>query len=313
LNSQTFQPALIAARLSLLGGILVLLLKWWAYQLTGSVALYSDALESIVNVVAALAAFVAIWISQQPPDFYHPYGHTKAEYFSAIFEGLLILLAAIAIIFAAWERLFVSKVLEFSPTGLLVSLVASALNAGLASYLIYMSRTARSPALKADGLHILSDVITSIGVLTGVALAWLTHWWILDPLLAIVVALNILWMGVQLLWESSQGLMDMGMTSTELTRLHDIICVQMGNALQVHDIKTRRAGRVTFIQLHLVVSSTMTVEEAHHICDRIENSLKEAIKDADVTIHLEPESEAHDDGLVPHSQDKSDYSKSDYS
>lgn len=308
MNARTFQSALIAARLSLLVGILVLLLKWWAYQLTGSVALYSDALESVVNVVAALAAFIALWISQQPPDFNHPYGHTKAEYFSAIFEGLLILLAAIAIIYEAWEHLFAYKALEFSSSGFSIALVASALNAGLAGYLIYMSKEAHSPALKADGLHVLSDVITSIGVLIGVTLAWLTHWWILDPLLAIMVALNILWMGVQLLRESSQGLMDTGMTPTELTLIHDIIRTQMGNALQVHDIKTRRAGRVTFIQLHLVVSSTMTVEDAHHICDRIEDSLKETIEGADVTIHLEPESEAHNEGLILH-RNKSDYSK----
>lgn len=284
--------------MSLLGGILVLLLKWWAYQLTGSVALYSDALESVVNVAAALAAFVALWISQQPPDFQHPYGHTKAEYFSAIFEGMLILLAALAIIYEAWDRLFVSKALEFSLMGFIVSLLASALNAGLAAYLIYMSKQAHSPALKADGLHVLSDVITSIGVLIGVGLAWLTHFWLLDPLLAIVVALNILWMGIQLLRESSQGLMDVGMTSLELSLLHDTIRAQMGNALQVHDVKTRRAGRITFIQLHLVVPSTMTVAEAHNICDCIEGALDEAIKGADVTIHLEPESEARDEGLL---------------
>lgn len=291
-------PVLIAARLSLLGGILVLLLKWWAYMLTGSIALYSDALESFINIAAALATFIALKISQQPPDSCHPYGHTKAEYFSAIFEGMLIMLASVAILHEVWVRMVSMSSVEFSWVGILVSIVASSLNAGLAGYLIYVSKKIRSPALRADGLHLLTDVITSIGVLIGVGLAWLTQWWILDPLLAMLVALNIIWMGIKLLRESFEGLMDTGMNSTELIPIHDTIIAQMGNALQVHDIRTRRAGSVTFIQLHLVVPSLMTVKEAHDICDRIEDALTQLVAGAEVTIHLEPESEARYEGFT---------------
>jgi len=290
--------ALAVARLSLLVGILVFVLKWLAYQLTGSVALYSDALESIVNIAAATAAFFALWIAQQPADSNHPYGHTKVEYFSAIVEGALIIVAAFAIIHESWGRLFAPLAMTALGTGMSVSFLASLLNAGLAGYLLHASKKFQSPALKADGWHILSDVLTSIGVLIGVGLAWLTGEWVLDPLVALLVAMNIIWMGWQLLRESIGGLMDEGMRTEELTPLHRVITAQMGAALQVHDIKTRRAGRITFIQLHLVVPSLMTVKDAHDICNQIEMALSEMIIGAEVTIHLEPETEVQHRGSV---------------
>lgn len=293
-----FMNALAVARLSLWVGILVFALKWLAYWLTGSVALYSDALESIVNIAAATTAFFALWISQQPADSNHPYGHTKVEYFSAIVEGTLIIVAAVAIIHEAWGRLWAPVAIMALGVGLSVSLLASLLNASLAAYLLYASRRFQSPALKADGMHILSDVITSVGVLIGVSLAWWSGAWILDPLLALVVAMNIIWMGWKLLRESIGGLMDEGMNAKELTSLHQVITAEMGVALQVHDIKTRRAGRITFIQLHLVVPSAMTVKDAHDICDQIEIALSQAVNGAEVTIHLEPETEAQHRGSV---------------
>jgi len=290
--------ALSAARLSLLTGILVLGLKWLAYAWTGSIALYSDALESFINVAAALGALIAIQISQQPADDNHPYGHAKAEYFSAVFEGVLIVLAAIAIIHEAWQRVFAPIALTAIGAGAFMSLLATAINAGLAGYLIRLSQKNYSVALKADGLHILSDVVTSIGVLIGVGLAWLTGKWMLDPLLAIVVAGSILWQGSKLVRESVGGLMDEGLTAEKLAELHQIIAIQMQGAIQVHAIKTRHAGVLTFVEFHLVVPANMTVKEAHDICDRIEIALTKEVPTAKITIHIEPESEKEQGGFI---------------
>jgi cation diffusion facilitator family transporter len=290
--------ALNAARLSVIFGILVLALKWLAYLLTGSVALYSDALESFINVAAALGAFIALWVSHQPADDNHPYGHAKAEYFSAVFEGVLIVLAALTIIHEAWGRLWTPVALTSLGSGILISLLASGINAALAGYLWHVSQKVNSVALKADSLHIFSDVVTSLGVLIGVGLAWWTGWWILDPLLAILVALNILWMGGQLVRESVGGLMDEGLAPDKLAPLHEVIGVQMDGALQVHALKTRRAGVLTFIEFHLVVPANMTVKEAHEICDRLEVALCQKVPDAKVMIHVEPESESEQRGVI---------------
>lgn len=290
--------ALSAAGLSLIVGILVLALKWLAYLWTGSVALYSDALESFINVAAALGAFIALWVSHQPPDENHPYGHTKAEYFSAVFEGVLIVLAALAIIHEAWGRLLMPIAINSILSGLLISLLASIINAALAGYLFYISKQVNSIALKADSFHIFTDVITSVGVLIGIGLAWLTEWWLLDPLLAILVAFNILWMGGQLVRESVGGLMDKGLTPDQLAPLQEIISVQMAGALQVHGLKTRRAGTLTFIEFHLVVPANMTVKEAHDICDQLETALCQIEPAAKITIHVEPESETEQGGFI---------------
>ncbi len=297
---------LASARLSLIIGLFVLALKWVAYLLTGSIALYSDALESIVNIAAAFAAFVALWIAQQPIDQNHPFGHTKAEYFSAGFEAMLIVIAAITIIYEASQRLWVliyvsnniSVNLEGLKWGLSVSLFASCINAILASYLLHVAKKTQSPAIRADGLHILSDVVTSAGVLFGVGIAWLTDWWILDPLLALIVALNILWIGAKLLRESIGGLMDEGMNQNELVPVQEAIAHNLQGALQVHSLKTRRAGVVTFIEFHLVVPATMTVKNAHDICDCLEKALQKILKEVRVNIHVEPESEAEQHDFI---------------
>lgn len=290
--------ALNTALLSLFVGVIVLSLKWLAYWWTGSVALYSDALESFINVAAALIAFIAIWVSSQPADDNHPYGHTKAEYISAVIEGVLVVLAALAIIREAWERLLAPVALTSVGSGMLISLFASGCNAALASYLLYISKKTNSIALKADGLHVLSDVITSVGVLIGIGLAWLTHWWMLDPLLAILVAINILWMGWQLVRESVGGLMDEGLTPEKRAPLYEIIRSQMETALQVHAIKTRCAGHLTFIEFHLVVPDDMTVKVAHNICDRLEEALCQHISEAKVMIHVEPENKTEHGGVI---------------
>jgi len=281
-----------AALVSLLVGLLVFALKGLAYLLTGSVALLSDALESIVNVVAALAAYLALRVSAKPPDENHPFGHTKAEYFSAVFEGVLVVLAALSILREALPRLVRPLPLEGVGPGLLVSALAGGVNLALALYLIREGRRHRSPALVADGRHVLSDVLTSLGVLAGVGLATWTGLWVLDPLLALLVAVNILFMGFRLVRHSVGGLMDEGLPEEEKGRLEAALSQLPPGALEVHDVKTRRAGPRSFVELHLVVPGRMPVEEAHRLCDELEARLKEALPGVEVTIHVEPEKEA---------------------
>lgn len=286
-----------AARLSLVVALLVLGLKAFAYLLTGSVALLSDALESLVNVAAALLALLAIRFAQRPPDETHPFGHSKAEYFSAVLEGVLVVLAAFLIAKESIPRLLHPRPLGDLGPGLLVSLLASLINGLLAWHLLRQGRRLRSPALTADGYHVLSDVLTSVGVLVGVGLAWLTGFWVLDPLLALVVAGNILLMGLRLVRQSVGGLMDEGLSGAEVEGIRKAIArVLQGRALEVHDLKTRRAGPRAFLEFHLVVPGSMSVEEAHRLCDELERALEGEFPGLSVTIHVEPESERQSQG-----------------
>jgi len=286
-----------AAKLSFLVALAVLGLKALAYLLTGSVALLSDALESTVNVAAALMALFTIRFAQRPPDETHPFGHTKAEYFSAVLEGVLVVVAALLIAQEALPRLLNPKALQGLGPGLLVSLFASSLNGLLALHLIRQGQALRSPALTADGYHVLSDVLTSVGVLVGVGLAWLTGFWVLDPLLALVVAGNILLMGLRLVRQSVGGLMDEGLSGAEVEGIRKAIArVLQGRALEVHDLKTRRAGPRAFLEFHLVVPGSMSVEEAHRLCDELERALEGEFPGLSVTIHVEPESERQSQG-----------------
>ncbi|RTG93934.1 cation-efflux pump [Thermus scotoductus] len=281
-----------AARLSLLVALWVLGLKSLAYLLTGSVALLSDTLESAQNVAAALLALLAIRFAQRPPDETHPFGHSKAEYFSAVLEGVLVVLAAFLIAKESIPRLLHPRPLGDLGPGLLVSLLASLINGLLAWHLLRQGRRLRSPALTADGYHVLSDVLTSVGVLAGVSLAWATGLWVLDPLLALLVAGNILLMGFRLVRQSVGGLMDEGLSPAEVSRIRKTIAEALGGrALEVHDLKTRKAGNRAFLEFHLVVPGSMTVEEAHRLCDELERALEESFPGLAVTIHVEPESE----------------------
>lgn len=267
-------------------------LKYVAFALTGSVALYSDALESIVNVIAAFGAWWAIRVSFLPADDNHPFGHHKAEYISAVVEGVLITLAALLIVREAWSALQTPRTLDEPWLGLGINLIASVINCCWATMLIRVGRRYRSPALEADGKHIMTDVFTSIGVLVGLVGALVTGWSILDPLLAVLVAINILWHGWHVINSSVQGLMDMGVEPAEEIRIRDVISANAGGAIEVHDLKTRIAGRVTFVEFHLVVAANMSVGDAHQICDRIEDALKAEWSNTRVIIHVEPEEEA---------------------
>ncbi len=279
-------------------GIVVLGLKTLAYALTGSIALYSDAVESIVNVVAAMSALVAVHMAGRPADSNHPYGHHKAEYISAVVEGVLIVLAALAILREAWMGFQAARLLTVPVEGLLVNALAGGLNALWCRTLLREGARLRSPALIADGQHLWADVLSSAGVLGGIVLAVATGWWWLDPLLATLVAGNILWSGWRLVGHSLSSLMDRSLPTDELDSVRALIAEHATGALQAHDLRTRRAGSRTFVDFHLVVPGSMSVTDAHAVCDRIENSIRAAHDDVVITIHVEPEHKAKQTGAV---------------
>ncbi|WP_410218577.1 cation diffusion facilitator family transporter [Paracoccus sp. (in: a-proteobacteria)] len=286
------------ASVSILIGLIVLSLKTLAWWLTGSVALMSDALESIVNVATAMAALVAIRVAQRPADESHPYGHHKAEFFSAVLEGVLIIVTALLILREAWHAFQNPRLIEAAGLGLAINASAGVLNALWCSVLIRQGRRLRSPALLADGKHLLSDVISSAGVLLGVGLAVATGWAILDPLLAMLVGVNILWSGWRVMTSSLSGLMDEAVPEPTLATIREIISDKASGALEAHDLRTRHAGAVTFIDFHLVVDGRTTVSDAHDICDRVEASLRQRLPDAQITIHVEPEHKAKHSGVL---------------
>lgn len=288
----TTQRATLVAAASIAVAAAVMAIKYVAYLITGSVALYSDALESIVNVVTAVVALLALHIGSRPPDKNHPFGHHKAEFFAAIFEGAMIIVAAVLILMKAVPALKHGTTLEQPGLGLIINGAAAALNAGWAWVLISRGRQWRSPALEADGWHLVADVVTSAGVIVGLVLAVATGWYILDPLLAAIVALNILWTGYKIALGSMSSLMDQAASPDIERRIRAAIAANGDGALEAHDIRTRQAGRALFIEFHLVVPGTMTVDNAHQICDRIEEALEKEIEGSEIVIHVEPDHKA---------------------
>ncbi|WP_343502725.1 cation diffusion facilitator family transporter [Alloyangia pacifica] len=279
-------------------GILVLTIKTFAWWLTGSVALMSDALESIVNVATALAALLAIHIASQPADADHPFGHHKAEYFSAVLEGVLIVVAAVLILREAWGAWQQPEAIQQVGLGLAINLAAGAINALWCYVLLREGRKLNSPALVADGKHLLTDVFSSAGVAVGVGAAALTGWLWLDAALAALVAVNILWSGWQVIRGSVGGLMDAAVPEAELADMRAVISANAEGAVEAHDLRSRRAGQAVFLEFHLVVPGEMSVDAAHEICDRIEHALQEKIDGCRVTIHVEPEHKAKHSGIV---------------
>jgi cation diffusion facilitator family transporter len=281
-----------AALASVLVGAAVLGLKLLAARVTDSVALLSDALESVVNVVAAAVLWAALRVSARPADHNHPYGHAKAEYFSAGFEGTLVVLAAATIAWQALARFGQPPRVPDLGLGLAVSAAATLVNLSLAIALERVGRRRRSPALLADAIHVRSDVYTSVALYAGFGVAWATGYWVLDALLALAMAVYILWAGVRAMRESIGGLMDEGLAGEELRMIEGILVQQGPPVLEFHDLRTRRAGWRTFVELHLVVAGQTTVEEAHAICDRLELAIAHEVSDSEITIHVEPEGEA---------------------
>lgn len=277
---------------SLAISVVVLGMKTGAYLLTGSVALYSDALETLINVVAAIGALIALWFSALPADANHPYGHHKAEYLSAVVEGALVLLTSGAIAREAWLG-WVHPHAPATPfLGIGLNGAAGAINLVWALVLIRYGRRWKSPALIAGGRHIMTDVWTTLAVLVGFALVPLTGYLRLDPLVAGFVALNILWAGYGMLRESVGGLMDEVTDPEAVGVLRRVISENAGGAIEAHDVRTRTVGSVTFVEFHLVVPGRMTIDDSHVICDRIETALREQVGDAVINIHVEPEPKA---------------------
>ncbi|MGU3495587.1 cation diffusion facilitator family transporter [Xanthobacteraceae bacterium A53D] len=286
------------AAASVVIGLIVLGLKGAAYWVTGSIALLSDALESIINVAAALAACVALHISGRPADDNHPYGHHKAEYFSAVLEGVLIVVAALSILREAYFGFLEPRFPDQPLNGLVLNGAATVINAVWCMVLLRVGKARRSPALVADGKHLMADVITSVGVLIGFILVPITGWPQLDPLLAALVAINILWTGWGLMRDSVGGLMDAAPPPDVVARIRDLVSIHAAGAIEAHDLRTRHAGRMTFVEFHLVVPGEMTVADAHAICDRIEDALEAEMEDTIITIHVEPEHHAKHTGVV---------------
>ena len=276
------------AWLSIFTALATILLKSLAWWLTGSVGLLSDALESVVNLAGALMALAMITLAAMPADDNHPYGHGKAEYFSSAFEGLLILLASIGIGYAAIERLLHPQALEDVGVGLLVSVVASALNLGTGRILLNVGRTHRSISLEADAHHLLTDVWTSAGVILGVGLAWLTGWLWLDPVIALLVAVNILRIGWQLLQRSANGLMDVALPPETLKVIEEVMNTYHGEGIGFDDLRTRQAGALAFARLNVLVPGDWSVQKGHDYAERIEADLRAAVPHLRVITHLEP-------------------------
>jgi cation diffusion facilitator family transporter len=279
-------------------GLAALALKAAAWAVTGSAALFSDAAETVVNVAAAVLAFAALRYAARPADANHPYGHAKAEFFAAVFEGVLIVLAALLILQHAWQTYQNPAPLTAPAQGLALNAVATVLNAAWAAVLLRRVGGLRSPALRADGQHLLSDVVVSAGLVIGVGLAAATATPWLDPLLAAVTAAYILASGVRVIGESVGGLMDAAPADDIVTRIRQVVAESAEGALEAHDLRMRYAGRLTFLEFHLVVPGSMRVAEAHEICDRIEAALKSALPDLVITIHVEPEGKAKHRGVL---------------
>ncbi len=283
---------------SILVGLVVLGLKLLAWGMTGSIALLSDALESTVNVATAIAALVAIRVAALPADHNHPYGHHKAELFSAILEGVMIILAALLILREAYFGFQAARVLNAPLQGLLVNGAASVLNAVWSWLLIRQGRKLRSPALVADGRHLFLDVISSVAVTLGVLVAIETGWVWVDPAMAALVAVYILWGGWKVMQQSMSGLLDESLSDVVLLQVRKVIALESVGAVEAHDLRTRTAGAATFIEFHLVVPGGLTVSAAHEMCDRVEAGLKALVEGCVVTIHVEPEEKAKHAGIV---------------
>ena len=274
-----------------LGG-LVLGLKGLAWWVTDSAALYSDALESIVNVAASTVALIALRFASKPADENHPYGHDKAEFFAAVIEGVMIVIAALSIFAEAWHAWHEPHTFGLAGPGIALSAAATLINAVWAWVLIRAGKRLRSPVLSGDGRHLVSDVVTSFAIAIGYGLAVATGFQMLDPILAAAAGVYVLWSGTTLIGGSVGGLMDMAPDPAVLRRIDAVIAASGVGSIEAHDLRARTAGRLTFLDFHLVVPGTMTISESHAICDRIEAALIREMDHLAVTIHVEPEEKA---------------------
>jgi cation diffusion facilitator family transporter len=278
------------AYLSIATSFGTIILKFGAYFLTGSVSLWSDALESLVNLAAGLVALGALMVAEQPADDRHTYGHDKAEYFSSGVEGALILVAAVSIIWSAAHRLIEPEPLARLGPGILVAFLAGAMNFATARIMLKVARQHDSITIEADAKHLLTDVWTSVGIIAGLMIVMaMPQWAILDPLMAMAVGVHIIVTGVSLLRRSADGLMDAALPPAEVKRAETLIGAELPAGSSFHALRTRKAGARRFLEFHLLVPGTMSVLDSHSLCDRIEAALTAHLATAHVTIHVEPQ------------------------
>jgi Ca2+-transporting ATPase len=276
------------AWLSVLAAVLTIGLKSWAYLVTGSVGLLSDAAESLVNLVAALIALGALWFSARPADAGHPFGHGKAEYFASGFEGALILLAAAGIAWAAFERWMHPQPLAQLNVGMAFSAGAALINLAVALVLLRAGRRHGSITLEADGRHLLTDVWTTAAILLALAGIAVTGWLLLDPLIAFLAALQIVWSGFGLIARSVAGLLDAALPSEEKAAIERIFEHYRGEGIEFHDLRARAAGTQRLVTVHILMPGRYSVQEGHDLSERIEGDIRQAIRNATIVTHLEP-------------------------
>ena len=276
------------AVLSIVAAVLTIGLKLGAYLLTGSVGLFSDAAESVVNLVAAVAALWALLYASRPPDEEHAFGHDKAEYFSSGLESALILIAAVWIGITAWDRLMDPQPLHNVGIGLSITLVAAAINGLVALIILRAGRRLRSITLQADAQHLLTDVWTSLGVVLGIATVHVTGWLVLDPLIGLLVTANILWTGVRLLRDTAQGLLDRALPPEDRKVISRVLSRYEEKGIKFHALRTRASGPRRFISMHVLVPGEWTVQQGHDLSEQIEKDLAEALPQSTFFIHIEP-------------------------
>jgi cation diffusion facilitator family transporter len=276
------------ALLSLLAALTTIGLKGGAYAVTGSVGLLADALESLTNLLAALAVLVTLAVAERPPDDEHAYGHGKAEYFASGFEGALVLIAAVLIVFTAGQRLLQPQELADVGVGLTITVVASAVNFAVARVLLDAGKRYRSITLEADARHLMTDVWTSAGVVVGVGAAAWTGWLWLDPLVAIAVGLNILRIGFDLIRRSLLGLLDTSLPPGELQIIHRVLSGYAEQGVRFHALRTRQAGAWRFVSFHILVPGEWSVQKGHDLLEEIEDAVRRSVPDCSVFTHLEP-------------------------
>lgn len=287
-SGMMFSSAKHFAWLSIAAAFITILLKALAWWLTGSIGLLSDALESLVNLAGAMMALAMISLAEQPADEAHAYGHGKAEYFSAGFEGLLILAAAVAIALGAVERLCNPQPLEHAWLGLTVSAIASVLNLATALTLLSAGRKYRSLTLEADARHLLTDVWTSAGVIAAVGAVSLTHWLWLDPVIALLVAANIIRTGWALTRRAIQGLMDQSLPAVEYAKITAILDSYRSEGLDYHALRTRESGARRFVSVHILMPGAWTILRGHEYVERLEAEIRAALPQTTVITHFEP-------------------------
>ena len=287
-TAKAYRGAQRYALLSIGAAVATITLKMVAWHLTKSVGLLSDAVESVVNLLAAVVALWALRVAAEPPDADHRFGHSKAEYLASAFEGLAILGASVAIALTAWARIADPKPIESAWLGIGVSSVASAINGGVALVLFRAGKRLDSITLRADAHHLMTDVWTSAGVLAGVALVQLTGWHLLDPIVALVVATNIVWMAGRILLETAHGLLDRTIPAGEQSALEALLARYRTDGVDLHAVRTRQSGPVRFVDMHVLVPGSWTVQRGHDLCEEIEREVCAILPRASVLTHLEP-------------------------